>query len=199
MLKHTDGLTTLDQELFPGLREEDDKKHWRLQKWAFVITLALVLVLCSGKLWLTSRRQATDLADQASPQDVAKNHSAMQTTQASWLDEWETTISRTFTASKAIPKGTLIPVEIESAQPGRSGRARVLARTKSYVFADKTVMIPPGSEVQGIAQRYGDKWEIHWNSVSVLSVGGRQAEIQAMSEIPGKASLYGRSLLVKAK
>jgi hypothetical protein len=199
MLKHTDGLTTLDQELFPGLREENDKKRWRLQKWAFVMTVSMGLALCSGKLWLSSGQQAKDLAGQDSARQAAMNYPIEQAFDTSWLGKLQTTISDTATAWTAIPMGTLIPVEIESAQLRSSGQARILARTKSYVFADKTMMIPPGSEVEGIARRYGDKWKIQWNSVSVLSVGGSQAHIQAINEIPGKAILYGRSLLVKAK
>ena len=197
MLKHTDGLTTLDQELFPGLREELDRKRWRLKKWAFVLMLSVVMVLGSGRLWLTSRKQATDIADQASSQDAVKTHPGEQAAGNSWLGEWQITISDAVKTLRAIPKGTVIPVEIETAQFRGLGQVRILARTKEYVFPEKTVVIPPGSEVRGIAKLNGDKWEIHWDSVSVLSVGGRQAEIQAKNEIPGKESLSGRSLVVK--
>jgi hypothetical protein len=197
MLKHTDGLTTLDQELFPGVREELDTRRWLLRKWVFVLMLSLVMVLCSGEIWLGSGQRATDLAEQASSQHAAQKQLIVRPGDATWLGEWQSTISDTAKTLKAIPKGTLIPVEIESAQFRGTHKVRILARTKSYVFADKTVMIPPGSEVRGIAQRYGDKWKIHWDSVSVLSVGGNQADIQAKSEIPGKESLNGRALLVK--
>jgi hypothetical protein len=198
MVKHTDSLATLDQELFPGLREEKDRKRWWLRKWAFAIMLSLGLAICSGRVWLTGGEQVHYFAEQAPPQNIAQNQLITRTSQAPWLGERQRAISDTVAATKAIPKGTLVPVEIESAQFGGMGHARILARTQAYVFPDKTVVIPAGSEVRGIAGRHGDMWEIHWNSVSVLSVGGRQADIQAVSEIPGKASLNGRSLLVKA-
>jgi hypothetical protein len=198
VMKYIDGLSTVDQELFPGLREEHDKKRLRLYKCVFVISLGMVLVLCYGQLWETTGQQAQTFAKKTSAQGAAMNYSREQTTQPSWLSDLQTTISDTFPALKMIPKGTMIPVEIESAQFGGGGRATILARTKSYVFTDNTVVIPPGSKIQGIAQRIGDKWEIRWNKVSVLSVGGQQAAIQAMNEIRGKASLYGRSLLVEA-
>ncbi|HXH49469.1 MAG TPA: hypothetical protein VNM47_09000 [Terriglobia bacterium] len=197
MLKHTDGLTSLDQELFPGVREELDTRRWLLRKWAFVLMLSVVMVLGSGKLWLTSRKQANDIAEQASSKDAVKILPGEQAADNSWLGEWQITISDAAKTLKAIPKGTVIPVEIESAQFRGLGQVRILARTKAYVFPEKTVMIPPGSEVRGIAKLHGDKWEIHWDSVSVLSVGGSQAEIQAKNEILGKESLNGRSLLVK--
>ena len=112
MLKHTDGLTTLDQELFPGLREEDDKKRWRLRKWVFVLMLSMVLVLCSGKFWLTSRKQATDLADQTSPQNAAQKQLIVRPSDAGWLGEWQAAISDAAKTLKAIPKGTLIPLRL---------------------------------------------------------------------------------------
>jgi hypothetical protein len=198
MLKHTDGLTTLDQELFPGLREELDNKRWRLRKWAFVLILSLGLALCSGEIWVSSGPRATDLAEQASSQHAAQKQLIVRPGDASFLGEWQSTISKAAKTLKAIPKGTLIPVEIESAQFRGTDKVTILARTRSYVFADKTVMIPPGSEVRGTAQRDGGTWKIHWDSVSVLSVGGSQTDIQAKSEIPGKESLNGRTLLVKA-
>jgi hypothetical protein len=198
MLKHTDGLTTLDQELFPGLREELDKRRWRLQKWAFVLMLSLALALGSGEIWMSSGTQATDLVGQTSSQHAAQKQLIVRPTEAAWLGEWQREIPDAAKTLKAIPKGTLIPVEIESAQFRGADRVSILARTKSYVFADKTVMIPSGSEVRGIAQRDGDTWKIHWDSVSVLSVGGSRTGIQAKSEIPGKESLNGRVLLVKA-
>jgi hypothetical protein len=198
VMKYIDGLSTVDQELFPGLREEHDKRRWRLYKFAFLIVLVMVPVLCFGPIWETTGRQAETLAKKTSAQSAAMNYSGEQTTQSSWLGGLQTTISDTFPALKIIPRGTMIPVEIESTQFGGGGRVLVMARTKSYVFTDNTVVIPPGSEVQGIAQRIGDKWEIRWSKISVLSVAGKEAAIQAMNEIRGKASLYGRSLLVEA-
>lgn len=198
MLKHADCLSTQDQERVPRVREERHTRVWILRQWAFAVVLVVATIYCYKRFWLAGE-QVQNMAEQATTQGAGHNQLVAQTSQASWLGKLQGTISQTARGLKAIPKGTLIPVEIESARFGGSGQATVLARAQSYVFPDDTVMIPAGSEVRGIAMRRGDKWEIHWNSISVLSVGGRQADLQAMSEITGKAGLYGASLVVKAK
>ncbi|TAM82169.1 MAG: hypothetical protein EPN47_09480 [Acidobacteria bacterium] len=199
MLKHSECLSTLDQELFPGIREEKDTKRWLLRKWAFAMMLGAALVYWFGPLWQTGGQQVKAIVGKTSLQDAAQDRSIVQTTQPSWLGGLKTSVSRNARASMVIPKGTLIPVEIEATQLGGLGQTVIRARTKSYVFPDKTVMIPAGSEVEGTAQRFGRKWEIRWDSVSVLSAEGRRADLEAMNEVPGTAGLYGKSLLVKAK
>lgn len=200
MLKHSLSLSTLDQELFPGVREEKDTRLWLLRKWAFAIILSVGLVYWTGPLWQTGTQRVEAITGKPSLQNSAYHPSIAQSAHASVRPgKSKTSVSETARASVLIPKGTLIPVKIESTQSRGLGQTRIVARTKSYVFRDETVMIPAGSKVEGTARRYGNKWEIHWHSVSVVSAEGREADIQAMNEIPGKASLYGRSLLIKAK
>ena len=198
MLKHSDCLSTLDQELFPGLREEKDRKRWLWRKWAFAIFLGMWLAFWSGALWETGRQQIKTIAGNSFLHNAVENQFVARANQGSWLDELHTGISHTVKASMMIPKGTLIPVKIESTQSRGLGQTRIVARTKSYVFRDKTVLIPAGSQIEGMAHQHAGKWEIHWHSVSVVSAEGREADIQAMNEIPGRATLHGRSLLVRA-
>lgn len=218
MLKHSLSLATLDRELFPGVREEKDTRLWLLRKWAFAVILSVGLVYWSGALWQTSGgKEIKTLAGKASLQDAprhplltgtqaaaygklqAANRKASPAAQAARHVKSKAAVSDAARAAVVIPKGTLIPVKIESTRLIGLGQTVILARTRSYVLPDKTVLIPAGSQVEGMAQRRAGRWEIHWHSVSVVSAGGGEAEIQAMNEIPAKASLYGRSLLVKAK
>lgn len=197
MLKHSECLSTIEQELFPGVREETDTRRWLLRKWAFAVVLSAALVYWSGALWQAGGQQVENIAGKSSLQKNPQHRFLARTTQALWIDNLRTSISDTAKTSMVIPKGTVIPVKIESTQLGGLGQTVIRARTRSYVFPDKAVLIPAGSRVEGMAKRRGGKWEIHWNSVSVVSVDGQEADIQAMNRIPGKANLYGRSLLIR--
>lgn len=215
MLKHSDCLSTLDQELFPGVREEKDTRLWLLRKWAFAIILSVGLVYWTGPLWQTGAHRVEAITGPSLQNSVhhrsiaqsahasvqpGRSKTSAQAAQASMRQgKSPTSASETARASVLIPKGTVIPVKVESTRPGARGQTVILARSRSFVLPDKTVMIPAGSQIEGMAHQRAGKWEIHWHSVSVLSAGGSQADIQAMNEIPGKTSLYGRSLLIKAK
>src|SRR5690349_6320854 len=200
MLKHSLSLSTLDQELFPGLREEKDTRLWLLRKWAFAIILSVGLVYWTGPLWQTGAHGVEAITGKPSLQNSAHHRSIAQAAQASVQPgKSKTSASETTRDSVLIPKGTVIPVKVESTRPGDRGQTVILARARSFVLPDKTVLIPAGSQIEGMAHRRAGQWEIHWHSVSVVSAEGREADIQAMNEVPGKASLYGRSLLIKAK
>ena len=112
------------------------------------------------------------------------------------LGEFQATISGVLRAPMVIPQGTMMPVVIESAQFHGAGQVSVLARTTSDLFPNKAVVIPAGSEVQGIAQRVGGNWKIYWNSVSVR---GRRATITGTNEVPEAGNLQGRSLDVNVR
>lgn len=188
----------MEQELFPAVREERDTRRWLLRKWAFAMALSAALVYWSGALWQAGGQQVENIAGKSPLHSGAPNRFLARTTQMSWISGLRNSVSQTSRPSMVIPRGTVIPVKIESTQLGGLGQTVIRARTRSYVFPDKAVLIPAGSRVEGMAQRRGGKWEIHWNSVSVVSVDGQEADIQAMNSIPGKANLYGRSLLIRA-
>ena len=112
------------------------------------------------------------------------------------LGEFQTTVSSVARAPIVIPSGTALPVVIESAQFHGAGQVAVTARTTSDLFPSKAVVIPAGSQVQGIAQRVGNNWKIYWNSVSVR---GRQAKISGTNQVPEAESLQGSSLEVSVR
>ncbi|HEX5412219.1 MAG TPA: hypothetical protein VFZ27_10185 [Terriglobia bacterium] len=130
---------------------------------------------------------------------TAHGQSPVRAAQASVRGRSKPSTQEAAKAYMIIPKGTVIPVKIASTRLGDRGQTVIMARTKTFVLPDKAVMIPAGSPVEGTAQRRGGKWEIQWHSISVLSATGREADIQAMNEVPGKVSLDGSSLLIKAK
>lgn len=112
------------------------------------------------------------------------------------LGEFQATISGVLRAPIVIPSGTLMPVVIESAQFHGSGQVSLVARTTSDLFPNKAVVIPAGSEVEGIAQRVGENWKIYWSSVSVR---GRRATITGTNEVPEAGSLQGSSVVVSVR
>jgi len=131
------------------------------------------------------------------PLGALRTGSGTQTlSQSPSLGEFQATISGVLRAPMIIPSGTMMPVVIESTQFHGSGQISVLARTTSDLFPNKAVVIPAGSQVQGIAQRVGKKWKIYWNSVSVR---GRRAKITGTDEVPETESLEGRSMLVNVR
>jgi hypothetical protein len=112
------------------------------------------------------------------------------------LAEFQATISGVLGAAITIPRGTMMPVVIESAQFHGSGQVAVTARTTHDLFPNKAVVIPAGSQVEGIAQRAGDYWKIYWKSVSVR---GRQAEISGTNKVPKTENLQGSSVVVNVR
>jgi hypothetical protein len=112
------------------------------------------------------------------------------------LGEFQTTISGLLRAPIIIPSGTLMPVLIESTEFHGAGQVSVVARTTSDLFPSKAVVIPTGSEVEGVARRVGEKWKICWTSVSVR---GRRAKITGTNEVPEAGSLQGSSVVVKVR
>lgn len=121
---------------------------------------------------------------------------AQALSQSPSLDEFQTTVSGVLRAPIVIPSGTSMPVVIESTQFHGAGQVSVTARTTSDLFPNKAVVIPAGSEVQGIAQRVGKNWKIYWNSVSVR---GRRANITGTNQVSEGETLKGSSLEVNVR
>jgi len=95
-----------------------------------------------------------------------------------------------------VPRGTSIPIMIQSAESRGAGRVRVVARTNVDLFPSSSVVIPAGSTVEGTANMIAGVWKIHWAEVSVRGV---RTQISGTSEEPGGASLRGRILVVKVR
>lgn len=112
------------------------------------------------------------------------------------LGEFQMTLSGVLRAPIVIPSGTLMPVLVQSTQFHGAGQVSVVGRTTSDLFPSHSVVIPAGSEVQGIAQRVGKNWKIYWNSVSVR---GREAKISGTSQVPEGESLEGSSFQVSVR
>jgi hypothetical protein len=112
------------------------------------------------------------------------------------LGEFQATISSVLRAPLIIPSGISMPVLIESTQFHGSGQVAVTARTTSDLFPNHAVVIPAGSEVQGVAQRVGKNWKIYWSSVSVR---GREAKISGTNQVPEGESLEGSFLEVSVR
>ena len=83
MLKHSLSLSTLDQELFPGLREEKDTRLWLLRKWAFAIILSVGLVYWTGPLWQTGAHGVEAITGKPSLQNSAHHRSIAKAAHAS--------------------------------------------------------------------------------------------------------------------
>jgi hypothetical protein len=110
--------------------------------------------------------------------------------------EFQQQVARALAAPVVVPRGTAIPVSIRSTESRGAGRIRVEARTTRDLFPSSTVVIPAGSVVEGVAQRSGGSWMIHWTGVSFR---GQQAAIDAASEEVAEGSLRGRVLVIKVR
>ena len=112
------------------------------------------------------------------------------------LIQFQSTLSGVLRNPISIPTGTSIPVVIESVRFDGSGQMALEARTTRDLFPNKAVVIPAGSQVQGIAQKSGAKWKIYWNSVSIR---GRGARISGSNVVPVAGSLQGMSVVVNVR
>jgi hypothetical protein len=131
------------------------------------------------------------------PLGALRTGSGMQTlSQSPSLGEFQATVTNVLRAPIVIPSGTALRVVIESAQFHGSGQVSVTARTTSDLFPNKAVVIPAGSQVQGIAQRAGQNWKIYWSSVSVR---GSQAKIAGTNKVSQVQSLKGSSLEINVR
>lgn len=112
------------------------------------------------------------------------------------LAQFRTQLSTALAAPVAIPRGTSIPLAIESTESRGVGRLRVTGRTARDIYPNSKAVIPAGSTVEGTAQLASGAWKIHWTEVSVR---GARIAISANSEEPRGESLRGRSLWINVK
>ena len=105
-------------------------------------------------------------------------------------------VSAALSTPLTIPRGTAIPLTIESAQSAGIRRVDVLGRTTSDLFPNAGLVIPTGSTFSGMAERVGNSWNISWTEVSIR---GRQVLLSARNTEPGVESLLGRLLVVSVR
>lgn len=95
-----------------------------------------------------------------------------------------------------IPRGTAIPVAIETTESEGVGRLRVRGRTTRDLFPSPAVVIPAGSDMEGTARVMSGLWSIHWTE---LSIRGARVEINATSEAPRTGTLRGSTLVMEVR
>jgi hypothetical protein len=109
------------------------------------------------------------------------------------LSQFRQQLSTALAAPRVIPKGTSIPLVIETTEFEGVGRMHVMGRTTSDLFPNTKTVIPAGSFVEGNAQRWQGVWKIYWTQ---MSVPGASIAISATSE-EFSQGLRGRSMLVR--
>jgi len=72
----------------------------------------------------------------------------------------------------------------------------VKGRTTSDLFPNSGLVIPSGSPISGMAERFGNSWKISWTEVSI---GGKPVLLSARSTEPAGGPLQGRVLVVNVR
>jgi hypothetical protein len=111
------------------------------------------------------------------------------------LSQFRQQLSAAMAAPLGIPKGTSIPIVIETTEFEGVGRMRVVGRTTADLFPNSKTAIPAGSTVEGSAQKWQGSWKVYWSQVSVHGVS---IPISGSNEELGEG-LRGRSMMVRVK
>jgi hypothetical protein len=111
------------------------------------------------------------------------------------LTQFSQQLSAALAAPVVVPKGSSIPVVIETTEFEGVGRMRIVARTTATLFPNSKTAIPAGSTVEGSAQKWQGMWKVYWTQVSVHGVG---VPISGSSEELSEG-LRGRSMMVKVQ
>lgn len=112
------------------------------------------------------------------------------------LNQFQEELSAALQTPLVVPTGSTLAVRIERTESRGAGRLAIVARTTSEAYPSPTLVVPVGSEVEGIAERRAHGWRIRWTSVSVR---GARVPLAAVSEAPGEESLGGRLLQVRVR
>jgi hypothetical protein len=111
------------------------------------------------------------------------------------LSQFSQQISAALASPLVIPRGTSIPIVIETTEFEGVGHMRIVGRTTADLFPNSKTAIPAGSIVEGSAQKSQGVWKVYWTQVSVQGVS---VPISASSEEFGEG-LRGRSMMVRVK
>ncbi len=112
------------------------------------------------------------------------------------LNQFRQQLLAALLARIVIPRGTSIPLTIQSTESRGVGRVRVLGRTAGDVYPSASVVIPAGSRIEGTAQWVSGVWRIRWTE---LFIRGAHVEINATSEEPAGVTLRGRTVLINVR
>jgi len=111
------------------------------------------------------------------------------------LTQFRQQLSGALEAPIVIPKGTSLSVRIETTESPVAGRISVLGRTAFDAYPSRTVVVPAGSEVDGIAERVAGRWQIHWTGISIRDT---RVPIAATSQEPAE-QLGGRVIVIRVR
>ena len=131
-------------------------------------------------------------SDQTSATDAAEPPAGVETIP---LNQFRQQLSAAQAAPLAVPKGTSIPVVIETTEFEGVGRMRVVGRTTADLLPNSKTAIPAGSTVEGSAQKWQGVWKVYWTQISV---NGVSIAISGSNEEFGEG-LRGRSMMVRVK
>ncbi len=112
------------------------------------------------------------------------------------LSEFRRQLTAALETPLVVPRGTSIPLAIQTTEPRGVGRVRVSGQTTADLFPTSSLVIPAGSMVEGTAELVNGKWRIHWTE---MSVRGARVAISAGSEEPTGTTLRGRVLLINVR
>jgi hypothetical protein len=112
------------------------------------------------------------------------------------VHQFQRDVSAALGSPLTIPRGTAIPVAIESTQFTGARRLGIKGRTTSDLFPNSGLVIPAGSGLTGMAEQIGNSWKISWTEVSIR---GKQVLLSARSTEPAVGSLQGRVLVVNVR
>jgi hypothetical protein len=112
------------------------------------------------------------------------------------LGQFRQEVAKAVSAPVRIPRGTSMPVVIDSADFQGVGRMDVAGHISSDIFPNAQLVIPAGSPIRGAAERVGGNWRIYWTEVEIR---GTRVPLSASSDEPAAGSLRGTSLLVMVR
>jgi hypothetical protein len=112
------------------------------------------------------------------------------------LGEFRQQVTGAVNAPVTIPRGTSIPVAIDSTDFQGVGRMDIQGHVASDLFPNAGSFIPAGSRIRGAAERVGGKWRIQWTE---MEVRGTRVELSASSEEPAEGSLRGTVVIASVR
>lgn len=139
-----------------------------------------------------SKSVERDQVDAAEPAEPAANAGRAETIP---LNQFNPQLSLAIAAPLVVPKGTSIPLVVETTEFEGVGRMHVVGRTSADIFPNPKTVIPAGSYIEGSAQKWQGVWRIYWTG---MSVRGASIPISASSE-EFSEGLRGRSMIVRVK
>jgi hypothetical protein len=112
------------------------------------------------------------------------------------MSEFRQQVTGALSAPLTIPRGTSIPVAIDSTDFQGVGRLDLQGHVASDLFPDAGSVIPAGSRIRGEAERVSGTWKIRWTE---MEIRGTRVELSAGSEEPAEGSLRGSVVIATVR